>query len=185
MFQGPILYKWYGLLQTRIVFKNPALSAFGRMAADQLIFAPAFLFVFFWINGGLQGLPPNDIKSNITKNYPDVLIANYKVFSVGFWILIILTMFNCLGLSACTKKTFKNDIIFWNDIFYSWIVMASCSNGELLGCSIVSKSSSCSNCCTCLEYVFGLENKSISARFTWKGICDQARKLIRGFSFNS
>ena len=79
VFQGPILYKWYGLLETKIVFQNKYVGILGRVAADQLVFAPTFLYMFFWITGTLQGLSAATIKGNIAGNYPDVLIANYKV----------------------------------------------------------------------------------------------------------
>jgi hypothetical protein len=61
------------------VFQSSALNAFCKMAADQLTFAPVFLYIFFWLNGGLQGLSSTQIKNNISTTYPDVLIANYKV----------------------------------------------------------------------------------------------------------
>ena len=118
------------------------------MLADQLIFAPIFLFVFFWINGGLQGLSVKKIKANIIKNYPDVLIAKYKV--------IIITKnrssriqfyFNCL--SSVTRNI--QLIIFIT-------VVANRTNPQLLVRTLVTQSPCRTTSCTSLEYLFGLEN---------------------------
>ena len=77
--QGPALHKWYGLLERYLKFSSPAASALSKMATDQLTFAPTFLYIFFWLNGGLQGHKKEEIQKHISRDYFDVIIANYKV----------------------------------------------------------------------------------------------------------
>jgi len=73
-----VLHKWYGVVE-RISFKSTVATAMARMVVDQATIAPGFLYVFFWLNGGLQGFSPATIKKNIRRDYKDVLIANYQV----------------------------------------------------------------------------------------------------------
>jgi len=89
-FLGPVLYKWYGVME-RISFQSPAATALSRMAVDQLTLAPTFLYLFFWINGGLQRAPATIIQENIRRDYKDVLVANYQLWpmtqTINFWIV--------------------------------------------------------------------------------------------------
>lgn len=47
---------------------------------DQLIFAPAFLGVLISSIGLFQGHEPSEVMKKIRKEYPDILLANYKLW---------------------------------------------------------------------------------------------------------
>jgi len=77
---GPVLRTWYGFLERRIVMKTPAMTAVAKMATDQLIFAPIFLFNFMGLMGVLNGLNSRQIETDLRNNYGDVMLRNYQLW---------------------------------------------------------------------------------------------------------
>jgi protein Mpv17 len=75
------LRSWYGILDRLIKTTSPAKSAIAKMAVDQGIFAPFFLFNFIALLGFLNGDGVEQIKSDIKQNYVDIMITNYKVIT--------------------------------------------------------------------------------------------------------
>lgn len=59
--------------------KTPALSAVAKMATDQLILAPTFIFNFMGLMGVLNGQTFSEIQTDIKNNYVDIMLKNYQV----------------------------------------------------------------------------------------------------------
>ncbi|KAK9501154.1 hypothetical protein O3M35_002245 [Rhynocoris fuscipes] len=86
---GPSLYVWYSLLD-RIIGKNLASTVnfsliklekpLIKVAIDQGIFAPIFLALFVSTTSLLEGKGVDDLKNRLKDDYPDILLANYKVW---------------------------------------------------------------------------------------------------------
>lgn len=54
-FAGPVLHNWYGFLDRTIRLSTPVRSLLGRVAIDQMLFAPCFIASFFVGQGLLAG----------------------------------------------------------------------------------------------------------------------------------
>jgi protein Mpv17 len=91
---GPGIVYWYRFLNRRIHAKTPAGSVIARVAMDQLIFAPSFLFLFFTANGVMQGQSNDDIKTKLLTSYPSALVANYQL-----WPMVQLANFTLVPLN--------------------------------------------------------------------------------------
>jgi len=105
---GPVLRTWYGFLERRIVMKTPAMTALAKMATDQLVFAPIFLFNFMGLMGFLNGLNSRQIESDIRANYGDVMYRNYQLWPAA-------QMIN-FGLVPLQHRVLFAQIVavFWN-----------------------------------------------------------------------
>lgn len=77
--QGPVLRTWFGVLDKRVVMKNPAYTGFAKMFVDQLLMAPVLLGSFIAVNSILQGNSWSKVKSDVTANYKDIILTNYQV----------------------------------------------------------------------------------------------------------
>ncbi len=58
---------------------TPIQTALAKVAADQLIFAPIFLYGFIGLMGGLSGHSLPQIQSDLRNNYGDIMFRNYQV----------------------------------------------------------------------------------------------------------
>lgn len=76
---GPILTKWYGVLDRYIGSKTKS-AVLKKVACDQLLFAPCFTGVFLTSLGFAQKKEIKEIQRSIQKNYGDILITNYKIW---------------------------------------------------------------------------------------------------------
>lgn len=47
---------------------------------DQLVFAPLFIGVLIGSIGTLQGRQPLEISQNLKRDFPDILMTNYKIW---------------------------------------------------------------------------------------------------------
>lgn len=79
-FAGIGLRKWYGVLSNRFVSQNKKADTLKKLALDQMIFAPSFIAILIGSIGSLQGSTPKEIKTKLVREYPDLLIANYKLW---------------------------------------------------------------------------------------------------------
>lgn len=90
---SPIVTKWYAYLSKNV--KYPYATAFGKIpsktqkavldtaaqtAADQLLFAPVGIGMYFVGIGVLQGQNWQEIKSQLTAKYVPTLLNNWKVW---------------------------------------------------------------------------------------------------------
>lgn len=87
---GPSLYLWYSILE-RVVGKDTSsrgqkITTFRfrkpliKVVLDQVIVAPIFLTVLITCNNILEGKSIEDLKLRMKEDYPDILIANYKLW---------------------------------------------------------------------------------------------------------
>ncbi|XP_017768004.1 PREDICTED: protein Mpv17 [Nicrophorus vespilloides] len=77
---GPTLTVWYGFLAKRFGSVGGGSVALKKMACDQLLFAPCFIVVFLTALGLVQRKPLDSIQKDITRDYKDILITNYKLW---------------------------------------------------------------------------------------------------------
>lgn len=64
----------------RIYIRYKLFFRLLSILADQLIFAPAFLGVLISSIGLFQGNEPGEVMKKLKKEYPDILLANYKLW---------------------------------------------------------------------------------------------------------
>ncbi|KAI7815895.1 integral membrane protein mpv17 pmp22 family [Gamsiella multidivaricata] len=90
-FAGPVLHHWYRFLDRTIRLSTPVRSLLGRVAVDQLFFAPCFIASFFIGQGLLAGASPQVIRERLQKGYPGALKSNYIVWPAvqcfNFWLV--------------------------------------------------------------------------------------------------
>ncbi|KAF8950934.1 Protein required for ethanol metabolism [Haplosporangium bisporale] len=92
-FAGPVLHHWYKFLDRKIQLSTPFRSLLGRVAVDQLCFAPCFIASFFVGQGFLAGANKQTIQARLEKGYPGALKSNYMV-----WPAVQLLNFWCVPL---------------------------------------------------------------------------------------
>jgi len=111
---GPGLGVWYKILDRYVVFSKPTYRALGKMAVDQVIFAPIFLYNFLWINGLTSFKSVDEVKKEVKKTYFPILVTNYKV-----WPAVQLLNFGLVppNLRIAFVQTVA---IFWNT-YLSWM----------------------------------------------------------------
>ncbi|KAF9181434.1 Protein required for ethanol metabolism [Haplosporangium sp. Z 767] len=90
-FAGPIMHNWYRFLDRNIRLSTPVRSLLGRVAVDQLLFAPCFIASFFVGQGLLAGESRDTIQARLKKGYPEALKGNYVVWPAvqcfNFWLV--------------------------------------------------------------------------------------------------
>ncbi|CAL8073337.1 unnamed protein product [Orchesella dallaii] len=111
---GPTLRTWYGILDRRINIQASKLrTAVVKMAVDQGIFAPIFIGNFLGINSLTQGNSLSQMKNDVSKNFKDVVISNYKL-----WPAVQLISFSVVPLQY--RVLFVQSVaVFWNT-YLSW-----------------------------------------------------------------
>ncbi|KAK8386602.1 hypothetical protein O3P69_017827 [Scylla paramamosain] len=111
-FVAPVLTKWYGLLDHKFG-SGKGISAFKKVASDQLIFAPSFLGVFMSVLGITQGHSIPHIQQEIKTNYKDIILVNWSVWPA---VQIINFSFVPLHHQVLVVQTFA---LFWNT-YLAW-----------------------------------------------------------------
>ncbi|KAF9352775.1 hypothetical protein BGX26_009445 [Mortierella sp. AD094] len=67
-FAGPIFHRWYNFLDKTIRLSTPVRSSLGRVAVDQIFFAPCFIASFFVGQGLLGGESWQTIQDRLKKS---------------------------------------------------------------------------------------------------------------------
>ena len=106
-FIGPGLRVWYGVLE-RYVTGSVQTLAIKKMLCDQLLWAPPFIASFFCISDALSGKSIEDMKENLTNNYPGALQVNYYIWP---WV----QLFNFYFVPLSHRVIVVNCVaLFWN-----------------------------------------------------------------------
>ncbi|KAM0284248.1 hypothetical protein ACHAQH_002037 [Verticillium albo-atrum] len=74
---GPVATTWFGFLARNINFRSTAATTIGRVAADQLVFAPVMIGVFLSSMATLEG---SSAKAKLDKSYVPALTANWMIW---------------------------------------------------------------------------------------------------------
>ncbi|KAI8141489.1 hypothetical protein BJV82DRAFT_619377 [Fennellomyces sp. T-0311] len=77
---GPVLSTWYRFAELNIKGSTPLTALVKKVAADQLLFAPSFIGVFFSAQGLLEGKSAAEIQDKLKNGYTSAVIANYKLW---------------------------------------------------------------------------------------------------------
>lgn len=108
---GPSLHYWYGFLYRRIQGSS-LMPTVQRLALDQLLFAPAFIPVFFSMNLLLEGRP-EQIPSKLKNDWASAVLTNYAVWVPAQFI-------NFKFIPQLHQVLFSNIVgFFWNIYFSS------------------------------------------------------------------
>ncbi|KAI5818555.1 hypothetical protein BZA77DRAFT_386160 [Pyronema omphalodes] len=109
---GPAAVGWYKVLEKYIVIKNrPNIEMISRVAADQLIFAPIGIAVFFASMATMEGIDPQE---KLAESWWVALRANWNV-----WPAVQLVNFRFVPLEM--RVLFANVIsVGWNS-YLSWL----------------------------------------------------------------
>ncbi|KAF9103076.1 Protein required for ethanol metabolism, partial [Mortierella sp. AM989] len=67
VFAGPVIHHWYKFLDKTIRLSTPVRSSLGRVAVDQVFFAPCFIASFFVGQGLLGGESMQTIQDKLKK----------------------------------------------------------------------------------------------------------------------
>ncbi|XP_064411151.1 protein Mpv17 [Latimeria chalumnae] len=111
-FVGPVVGGWYKTLD-RLVAGGSKTAALKKMLLDQCVFAPCFLGCFLTITGVLNGLPADQIKSKLKRDYTDALITNYYLWpAVQIANFYFVPLHHRLAVVQCVA-------IVWNS-YLSW-----------------------------------------------------------------
>ncbi|KAF9425019.1 Protein required for ethanol metabolism [Podila epigama] len=116
-FAGPVMHHWYGFLERKIQLSTPFRSLLGRVAVDQLCFAPCFIASFFVGQGLLAGESKETIRDRLKKGYPGALKGNYVVWPAvqlaNFWFVPLqhrLMVVNTFALGWNTYLSHVNQV---------------------------------------------------------------------------
>eukprot|EP00741_Cyanophora_paradoxa_P000388 tig00000404_g379.t1 len=81
-FVGPVLAAWYSVL-FRLLPGTGTGGVLGRVAMDQLVFAPIFTAAIFTVIGLLEGKSLGDCKEKLDRDWWTALKANWKVWPLA------------------------------------------------------------------------------------------------------
>lgn len=109
---GPGLRTWYGILNKYVGSQGPA-ATLKKVALDQFIFAPVFISVLLVTINGMQGQSMDENINNLKRDYPDVLVNNYKLWP---WVQLANFYIVPLNYQVLLVQTVA---IFWNT-YISW-----------------------------------------------------------------
>jgi len=76
---APCLRTWY-LTMERIVKVQGSRGAISKVLLDQGLFAPCFIVLFISSASTLNGLSPKEIQINLKRDYPEILLTNWKLW---------------------------------------------------------------------------------------------------------
>jgi hypothetical protein len=78
-FIAPTLHVWYGFLG-RSIHGSGLRPAVKRMLCDQVLFAPAFIGIFFCVLAAMEGKDRSDLERQLKKDWPTSVVANWKLW---------------------------------------------------------------------------------------------------------
>ena len=109
--QGPVGHAWYNILEK--VIRLPGVAGIaGKVAADQLLFAPIFTSIFFSYLCVTEGGRVGDVREAVTSKLPATLIASWKV-----WPLAHVINFGVIPLGL--------RVLYVNAVSTAWIAFLS------------------------------------------------------------
>lgn len=111
--QGPILRKWYGLLDRRVTAKTPAGKTLQKVFFDQFVLAPFFLASLVSVIGLSQHQNISHVRQKLENEYVDILLSNYYVWP---WVQLVNFRFVPLNYQVLVTQIVA---IMWN-IYISW-----------------------------------------------------------------
>jgi len=76
---APCIRTWYLFMEKVVKFQGTK-AVVTKVAMDQALFAPSFLCVFVTAVSTLQGLGLREIKENLSANYVDIVLTNWKIW---------------------------------------------------------------------------------------------------------
>jgi len=76
---APCLRTWY-ITMERIVKVQGSRGAISKVLLDQGLFAPCFIVLFISSASTLNGLSPKEIQINLKRDYPEILLTNWKLW---------------------------------------------------------------------------------------------------------
>lgn len=103
---------WYGILNKYVGSQGPT-AALKKVALDQFVFAPIFISVLLVTINGMQGQTMDENINNLKRDYPDVLVNNYKLWP---WVQLANFYIVPLNYQVLIVQTVA---IFWNT-YISW-----------------------------------------------------------------
>lgn len=109
--QGPAGHVWYNILER--VIRLPGLAGIaGKVAADQLLFAPVFTSIFFGYLCLAEGGQLGDVQEAVASKLPSTLVASWKV-----WPLAHIINFGVIPLGL--------RVLYVNAVSTAWIAFLS------------------------------------------------------------
>ncbi|KAJ2156071.1 hypothetical protein GGF46_005430 [Coemansia sp. RSA 552] len=125
---APIFHKWYLLLSRTFPLPTGktgfAKAVAKRVAADQLVYAPMGIAVFYVAMNFMEGRGWQSAKARLREYYAPTLLANY-----GVWPLVQAVNFGYVP--PMYRVPFSSVVsIFWNT-FISWINAQSASTVDV------------------------------------------------------
>ena len=112
---GPMMHRWYSLLEQRVISRSMTQMMGRKLAADQGFFLPSYLAAFVVLNGMLKGDRSVDIKHTLKEDYWSMLKISYVVwipaqmFNFGFLPLTYRVIFcNLVGLGWNTYLAYTS-----------------------------------------------------------------------------
>jgi len=103
---GPLLSWWYRAL-SRVFPRASASTTVLKVALDQGAFIPGMLASFLVLNAALKGLDKREIKEILTRDYFQLLLANYQL-----WPLAMALNFYLMPV--------KHQVLFTNSVSLAW-----------------------------------------------------------------
>ncbi|XP_074656557.1 mitochondrial inner membrane protein Mpv17-like [Tubulanus polymorphus] len=132
---GPVIRKWYVTLD-KLFPGTTKVTAFKKMAADQIFFAPTFLFGFLTIMSAGQGKSSLEIQEKINQDYFQMLLNSYKVWPatqlLNFYFVplqhrIFVVQMVALGWNAYLAWASEKQVTKIDEIADEQIINDSCS----------------------------------------------------------
>jgi hypothetical protein len=105
LYIGPVLHYWYGYLFRKFP-QQTATGAIQRLLADQFLFAPPFIPVFYALMLGLEGRI-SELQPLLRKQYIETLVNNWQL-----WIPAQFLNFRFVPV--------QHQVVFTNTVALAW-----------------------------------------------------------------
>lgn len=110
--KGPACATWFKVLAKYVGTKGSAV-ALKKVVLDQLFFAPTMMLIFLTTLNTIHRKPLSETKAHIIQNYPDIMIANYKVWPAIQLANFYIVPTNYQLLLVQTVALFWNTYLAW------------------------------------------------------------------------